>query len=91
MPVPVPDNPQNAPVPNPPNWFKKIDAKLRIVRDQFVACEVSGKFDIQTPTENELATGGVPNQQIPQWGDVGSQNPGDGIHRCRLLIHDQTL
>jgi hypothetical protein len=86
IPVPVPDNPQSAPVPHPPSWFKKIDAKVRIVRDHFVACEVSGKFDIQTPTETQLANGGVPGAQIPQWGDVGSQNPADGIIDVRIVV-----
>jgi hypothetical protein len=85
-PAPVPDNPATAPVPHPPSWFKKIDAKVRIVRDHFVACEVSGKFDIQTPSENQLATGGVPGGQIPTWGDVGSQNPADGIIDVRLVV-----
>ena len=86
QPAPVPDNPQDATPPPPPSWFKKVDAKVRIVRDHFVACEISGEFDIQTPTENELATGGVPNGQIPQWGDVGSQNPGDGIICARIVV-----
>ena len=86
QPAPVPDNPQDASPPPPPSWFKKVDAKVRIVRDHFVACEVSGKFDIQTPSENQLASGGVPNAQIPQWGDVGSQNPADGIIDVRLVV-----
>jgi hypothetical protein len=85
-PVPVPDNPHDATPPPPPSWFKKIDAKVRIVRDHFVACEVSGKFDIQTPSENQLAQGGVSNAQIPQWGDVGSQNPADGIIDVRVVV-----
>jgi len=86
QPVPVPDNPTTATPPPPPSWFKKVDAKVRIVRDHFVACEISGKFDIQTPSENQLASGGVPNAQIPQWGDVGSQNPADGIIDVRLVV-----
>ena len=86
QPAPVPDNPQDATPPPPPSWFKKVDAKVRIVRDHFVACEISGEFDIQTPTENELANGGVPNSQIPQWGNVGSQNPGDGIICARIVV-----
>jgi hypothetical protein len=85
-PQPIPDNPQNASPPAPPSWFKSIDAKVRIVRDHFVACEVSGKFDIQTPTENQLAQGGVKNQQIPKWGAMGSQNPGDGIIEARVVV-----
>ncbi len=85
-PTPVPDNPQNATPPAPPSWFKKIDAKVRIVRDHFVACEVSGKFDIQTPSENQLAAGGVPGAKIPTWGDVGSQNPADGIIDVKVVV-----
>ena len=85
-PAPVPDNPTNASPPDPPSWFKKVDAKVRIVRDHFVACEVSGKFDIQTPTENQLATGGVSGAQMPKWGDVGTQNPGDGIIDARIVV-----
>jgi hypothetical protein len=65
QPVPVPDNPQNATAPPPPSWFKKIDIKVRIVRDHFVAAEVAGKFDIQTASEEQLAQGGVTNQQMP--------------------------
>jgi large repetitive protein len=86
QPAPVPDNPQDASPPPTPSWFKKVDAKVRIVRDHFVACEISGEFDIQTPTENQLANGGVPGGQIPQWGNVGSQNPGDGIICVRIVV-----
>ena len=85
-PAPVPDNPKDAPVPQPPSWFKKIDAKVRIVRNHFVACEVSGRFDIQTPSENQLAKGGVGGDKIPTWGDVGSQNPADGIIDVRVVV-----
>jgi hypothetical protein len=84
-PVPVPDH-TDSPPPPPPSWFKKVDVKVRIVRDHFVACEISGKFDIQTPSENQLATGGVPGAQIPKWGDVGSQNPADGIIDVRVIL-----
>ena len=86
QPAPVPDNPYDATPPPPPSWFKKVDAKVRIVRDHFVACEVSGRFDIQTPSENQLARGGVPKTEIPQWGDVGSQNPADGIIDVRIVV-----
>jgi hypothetical protein len=86
QPGPVPDNPHDASPPPPPSWFKKLDAKVRIVRDHFVACEISGRFDIQTPSENQLAHGGVPGAQIPQWGDVGSQNPADGIIDVRVVV-----
>jgi peptidoglycan hydrolase-like protein with peptidoglycan-binding domain len=86
QPAPVPDCTLDASPPPPPSWFKKVDAKVRIVRDHFVACEISGEFDIQTPTENELAHGRVPGGQIPQWGNVGSQNPGDGIICARIVV-----
>ena len=85
-PVPVPDNPTSASPPAPPNWFKKIGAKVRIVKNHFVACEISGKFDIQTAAENQLATGGVAHQDIPQFQGLGSQNPADGIIDFRLVI-----
>ncbi len=92
QPVPVPDNPQNATAPPPPSWFKKIDIKVRIVRDNFVAVEVAGKFDIQTPTEQQLAQGGVSNQQMPTWGDIPANNPADGIIDIRVVtqIDDAT-
>lgn len=85
-PVPVPDNPTSANPPAPPSWFKKIGAKVRIVKNHFVACEVYGKFDIQTATENQLATGGVAHQDIPQFQGLGSQNPTDGIIDIRFVI-----
>ena len=85
-PVPVPDNPTSATPPAPPSWFKKIGAKVRIVRNHFVACEISGKFDIQTAAENQLATGGVAHQDIPQFQGLGSQNPADGIIDVRIVI-----
>jgi large repetitive protein len=85
-PPPPPDNPAAAPTPTTPSWFKKIDVKVRIVRNHFVACEISGKFDIQTPTESQLAAGGVAHDKIPQWGNMGSQNPGDGIVEAKLIV-----
>ena len=85
-PVPVPDNPTSANPPAPPSWFKKVGAKLRIVKNHFVACELSGKFDIQTAAESQLASGGVAHQDIPQFQGLGSQNPADGIIDFRLVI-----
>jgi hypothetical protein len=85
-PVPVPDDPTGANPPAPPSWFKKVGAKLRIVKNHFVACELSGKFDIQTAAENRLATGGVAHHDIPQFQGLGSQNPADGIIDFRLVV-----
>jgi hypothetical protein len=92
QPVPVPDNPQDATPPPPPSWFKKVDAKVRVVRDNFVAVEVGGKFDIQTPSEQQLAQGGVSKQQMPTWGDIPANNPADGIIDVRVVtqIDDAT-
>ncbi len=86
VPVPVPNNPTLASPPDPPSWFKKLDLKVRIVRDHLVACEIAGKFDIQTPMETQLAKGGVTGQQVPIWGNVGSQNPADGIIDARMVV-----
>ena len=85
QPVPVPDDPENATAPAPPSWFKKVDIKVRIVRDNFVAAEVDGDFDIQTPSETKLAQGGVPAGQMPTWGDIPANNPADGIIHLRVV------
>lgn len=49
-----PPNQQSAP---PPRWFKQMGAKVRIVRNQFVACEITAKIDIQTAAEDRLQAG----------------------------------
>ncbi len=85
-PLPVPDNPTSAHPPAPPSWFKQIGAKVRIVKNHFVACELHGKFDIQTASENQLASGGVSHADIPQFQGLGSQNPADGIIDVRIVI-----
>ena len=85
-PVPVPDNPTNTTSPPPPSWFKQIGIKVRIVRNHFVACEVFGKFDIQTALENQLQQGGVAGQDIPTFKGLGSQNPADGLIDIRLVV-----
>jgi hypothetical protein len=81
---PPPPNQQPAP---PPRWFKQMGAKVRIVRDQFVACEVTAKIDIQTAAEDRLQAG-MPSGQS---GTMGSgqplgANPADGIIDMRLVI-----
>jgi hypothetical protein len=62
-----------------------MGAKVRIVRNQFVACEVFGKFDIQTPAENQLRQGGVSDANMPALRRLGN-NPADGIIDVRLVI-----
>jgi hypothetical protein len=84
-PQPVPDNPTAATPPAKPSWFKQMGAKVRIVRNQFVACEIFGKFDIQTASERQLAAGGVSNANMPALRRLGS-NPADGIIDVRIVI-----
>ena len=47
------------------------------MRDHFVACEVSGKFDIQTPSENSSRRR-CPRPEMPTWGDVVPRTPPTG-------------
>lgn len=81
----LPDDPRAATPPQPPNWFKQLGAKVRIVRNQFVACEIHAKLDIETPTEKLLRDGGVSDANMPAMRRLGS-NPSDGIIDLRLLI-----
>lgn len=83
--VPVPDNPSEDTPPAPPIWFKRLGAKVRIVRDQFVACEVFGKFDINTAAESLLQQGKVPEDKMPALSGMG-ENPADGIIDVRLVV-----
>lgn len=84
-PIPVPD-PVPPTQPQPPSWFRQLGAKVRIVRNQFVACEVFGKFDYQTAAENRLAEGAGPGTAMPQWEGLGSQNPADGLIDVRVVV-----
>ena len=80
-PIPVID-PQPANPAPPPTWFHYLGARVRIIRNTFVACEVFGKFDIQTAAENRLQGQGTltPNQPI------GASNPADGLIDVRVVI-----
>lgn len=84
-PAVLPDDPTAATPPPPPDWFKEVGAKVRIVRNQFVACEVFGKFDIETPTERQLRQGGVSDANMPAMRRLGS-NPADGIIEIRIVV-----
>lgn len=79
-------DPAPAAPPQPPSWFRQMGAKVRIVRNQFVACEVYGKFDYQTAAENRLAEGAGPGTTMPQWEGLGSQNPADGLIDVRVVV-----
>ena len=81
---PPKENAQPAP---PPRWFRQMGAKVRIVRDQFVACEVTAKIDIQTAAEDRLAAG-MPSGSsgtLPEGQPLGA-NPGDGLIDLRLVV-----
>ncbi len=79
-----PANQQPAP---PPRWFRQMGAKVRIVRDQFVACEITAKLDIQTAAEDRLQAGMPPNHSgsLPA-GQPLAANPADGLIDFRLVI-----
>ncbi len=81
---PPPPNQQPAP---PPRWFKQMGAKVRIVRNQFVACEVTAKIDIQTAAEDRLQAGMPAGQSgtLGQGTPLGA-NPADGIIDLRLVV-----
>lgn len=82
-----PPPPPNEEPPPPPRWFKQMGAKVRIVRNQFVACEVSAKIDIQTAAEDRLQAGMPPANSgtLPQGESLGA-NPADGIIDMRLVV-----
>lgn len=85
-PIVVPDPPMPAEPPSPPSFFRQIGAKVRIVRNQFVACEVFGRFDIQTATENRLnEVNAGAGTSLPDWKKMG-QNPADGLIDIRVLV-----
>ncbi|MEO1732510.1 MAG: hypothetical protein AAFR45_02600 [Pseudomonadota bacterium] len=70
----VPDTPPSDPAT--PDWFRSARLKVRIVRNQFVALELSGQIDFQTGVESAIQNGGV--TQTPSIRGVGA-NPADGI------------
>ena len=87
---PPPENAQPAP---PPRWFRQLGAKVRIVRDQFVACEVTAKIDIQTAAEGRLQagmpsgnSGTLPAGQKLGANSTATPNPADGLIDFRLVV-----
>lgn len=64
-----------------------MGGKVRIVRNQFVACEVTAKIDIQTAAEDRLQ-GSMPpahSGTLPNGQPIGA-NPADGLIDFRLVI-----
>lgn len=82
---PPPPNQQPAP---PPRWFKQMGAKVRIVRNQFVACEVTAKIDIQTAAEDRVQAGMPAGNSgtLAGSGQPLGANPADGIIDLRLVV-----
>ncbi|KGF83220.1 hypothetical protein IA69_03150 [Massilia sp. JS1662] len=83
----IPDNtPDPAPTqPTPPSWFRALGAKVRIVRDEFVAVEVFGEFDINTPSEQFIQQNGGDPGMEPVLRGMGS-NPMDGVIKARIVF-----
>ncbi len=71
--------------PTPPSWFRHLGAKVRIVRDEFVAVEIYGEFDINTPSEAFIQqNGGNPGMEQTLRG-MGN-NPADGVIKARIVF-----
>ncbi|MEM7056371.1 MAG: hypothetical protein AAF557_02165 [Pseudomonadota bacterium] len=62
--------------PSTPDWFRSARLKVRIVRDQFVALELSGQIDFQTGMESMLQNNAATS--APSLQGLGN-NPSDGI------------
>lgn len=71
--------------PEPPSWFRSVGAKMRIVRNEFVALELHGEIDVQTASEDALRNK-APNDDMPHFEGLGHQNPGDGIVAFRAVF-----
>ena len=65
--------------PEPPQFLRALGAKVRIVRDDFVAVELHGEIDVDTAAERTLREQPVPANEKPEFQGLGHQNPGDGI------------
>lgn len=68
------DNPPDT--PPPADWFRSARLKIRIVRDQFVALQLSGSIDFETAVEGSLRNQG--GTEFPSIRGIGN-NPADGI------------
>ena len=80
-PVPVVTDPVPA-EPERPDFFRSIGAKVRIIRNDFIAVEIHGEIDIDTATEAAMR-GQVDPAEMPTFSGLGHQNPADGIVKYR--------
>lgn len=91
-PPPDPPVPETSP---PPDWFRFVKAKVRVVDSQLIAVQLDLEVDFQTFTEDKLqgqmgnAPGGaqIPRGRTLDHGTpVGPDNPADGITLFRVLV-----
>ena len=89
--------PADPPVPEvspPPDWFRSVRAKVRIVDSQLIAAQLDLEVDFQTFSEERLQgnLGPAAGQPIPRGKSleggtpVGPDNPADGITLFRALM-----
>lgn len=71
------------PEPERPDFLRSIGAKVRIIRDDFIAVEIHGEVDFDTAAEAMLREQNVPAGELPTFEGLGHQNPGDGIVQFR--------
>lgn len=89
---PDPPLPETSP---PPDWFRYVKAKVRVVDSQIIAVQLDLEVDFKTFTEDRLQgqMGNAPaGAQIPRGRTldhgtpVGPDNPADGITLFRVLV-----
>jgi large repetitive protein len=86
-----PPPPEHAP---PPDWFRSAGVKVRVVDSQLIALQLDLEIDMQTLTEDKLASGNpipggaaLPRGRTLDHGTpVGPDNPADGITAFRVLV-----
>lgn len=78
---PVPTTPPDPPPATParPDFLRSLGAKVRIIRDQFIAVELHGEIDVDTAAEQTMRTRVPSPSDVPTFQGLGHQNPGDGI------------
>ncbi|HEX6888661.1 MAG TPA: hypothetical protein VF143_11195 [Candidatus Nanopelagicales bacterium] len=91
-PPPDPPVPETSP---PPDWFRSVKVKVRVVDSQLIAVQLDLEVDFQTLTEDKLAgqLGSAPagttiprGRTLQNGTPVGPDNPADGITLFRVLV-----
>ena len=89
--------PADPPVPEvspPPDWFRSVRAKVRVVDSQLIAGQLDLEVDFQTMAEDKLAgnMGSAAGAELPRGRTleggtpVGPDNPAEGITLFRALL-----